>query len=59
MSRNACIRQCGRRRSPPSPLCSQCQGKEKDRLFNRGRTVGDKQREFYGSMKRLKGKDWY
>ena len=56
MSRNACIRSCGRRRRIPSLLCSQCQGKERDRLHERRRLhrLNEKQKDFYGLPKKVR-----
>lgn len=61
MSRYLCIRQCGRRRSPPSPLCSTCQGRERDKLYGQGRLrrLNERQREFYGLPKRIRNVGYY
>jgi len=56
MSRNACIRQCGRKRSVPSPLCAQCQARERDKLKEQGRLrrLNEREREFYGLPKKIR-----
>jgi hypothetical protein len=52
MSRSLCIRSCGRRRSPPSILCLQCQQKELGRMADRTgrlkRRLNQSERIHYG-----------